>query len=533
MQANRGSASRRLATFTAACAVALVCVGSAVSRSAAPFDGATLSVDVETFGGQSFFIADVDLSGGSIPSAPAVAARVDLTVPSGYQIDLTGQAGAEVGAALGAVTSGGGSGFEFANGTIVVADPAAYAADPVAQACAPGTHTAVWNMTAQLLGNPIQLPMAVDQIDNPGGGPSYVIHYCPFAPPSAAYANGLVFLEFDLGLQLTAMPTAAGTYTWSALVTPASSWVADPASTFELRALVPIPNTLTAHARYEAKSHSAVITGRLAAGGKPRAGVSVYVQQSGLHDPSTAADVTDANGAFEVRRAVAATATFQVAVDDLTSSCLDPSTAPAGCKTQTLAAPPPVVTTAIVPRKSDPRVSIRSADQALARRSLLTLADFPGGQQLPGDTGIPCADFAPDLHTLTVSGRASSPYFVTASQREAAFATVSVFTSVMSAHTAFDKEAQLADMKCEAKDYASGLDPDAKVTRLTRVSLPGAGNELRAYRSLVTSSEGNVALDLVFVRVGRVVIELHLFALSTSDSAFEIQLAQALAHRAH
>ena len=174
----------------------------------------------------------------------------------------------------------------------------------------------------------------------------------------------------------------------------------------------------------------------------------------------------------------------------------------------------------------------RSADQALARRSLLTLADFPGGQLIPGDTGIPCAAFAPDLHALTVSGHASSPFFVTATQREAAYVTASVFTSVKSAHTAFDKEAQLADMKCEAKDYASGLDPDAKVTRLTRVSLPGAGNELRAYRSLVTSSLDNVALDLVFVRVGRVVIELHLFALSASDSALEVQLARALARRA-
>lgn len=533
MQANRGSARRRLVAFTAACAVALVCVGSAVSRSAAPFDGATLGVDVETLGAQSFFIADVDLTGDTLNnSAPGVAARVDLTVPAGYQLDLTGQVGAEVGAVLGGVTSGGGSGFEFVNGTVVVADPAAYAADPVAQACAPGTHTAVWSMTAQLLGNPIQLPIAVDQVDNPGGAPSYVVHYCPFVAPSTAYASGLVFVDFALGLQLVGVPNGVGTYTWSALVTPASSWTADPAGTFELRALVPLPNTLSAHARYEAKTHSAVITGRLAAGGKPRAGVSVYVHQSNVRDPDTPSDVTDANGAFEVRRPVAKTASFVVQVDDLAGSCIDPSTAPAGCKSQTLAAPPPAFATAIVPRKTDPRVSIRSADQALARRSLLTLADFPGGREVQGDTGVPCEAFAPDLHALTVSGRASSPFFVTASQREAAYATVSVFTSVKSAHTAFEKEAQLADMKCEAKDYASD-DPDAKVTKLTRVTLPGAGNELRAFRSLVTSPSDNVALDLVFVRVGRVVIELHLFALSTSDSAFEIQLAQSLARRAH
>src|ERR1044071_4874529 len=91
---------RGLVAFTAACAVALVCVGSAVSRSAAPFDGATLSVDVETVSGQSFFIADVDLAGHTLDSAPGVAARVDLTVPSGYQLGLTGPVGGEGGADL-------------------------------------------------------------------------------------------------------------------------------------------------------------------------------------------------------------------------------------------------------------------------------------------------------------------------------------------------------------------------------------------------------------------------------------------------
>jgi hypothetical protein len=517
---------RRLVALAAACVLALVCVGSAVSRSAA-FDGASLGVDVETFAGQTTVIADVDF-GGRPNGVPDVAERVDLTVPAGYQIDLTGGVGAEVGAVLGAVTSGTGNGFEFVNGRVVVADPAAYAADPAAQSCAPGPHTAVWNMSAQLLGNPINVPIAVDQSDN-----GYVIHYCPSVAPSSAFANGLVFLDFELGLVLTAVPTVPATYRWSALVTPANAWTADPANAFELRAVIPFPNVLTAHARYDAKTHSAAISGQLAAGGQPRYGVAVYVHQIGFDDPDTPADITDENGRFSVGRPVSKTTSFRVYVDDRTSSCFDPSTAPAGCKSETLPAPPPAYVTAIVPRKTDPRVSIRSSDQALAKRSLLTLADFPGGQALPGDTGIPCAAFAPDLRALTVSGHASSPFFVTANNREAAYVTASVFTSVKSAHTAFDKEAQLADMKCEARDYASGLDPDARVAKLTRVTLPTAGNELRAYRSLVTSTLDNVALDLVFVRVGRVVLELHLFALTSSDSAFEVQLARALAQRAH
>ena len=186
--------TRRLVALAAACVLALVCVGSAVSRSAA-FEGASLSVDVETFAGQTSVIADVDF-GGRSTGAPDVAGRVDLTVPAGYQIDLTGNVGAEVGAVLGAVTSGSGNGFEFVNGRVVVADPAAYAADPAAQACAPGSHTAVWSMMAQLLGNPIDVPIAVDQSDN-----GYVIHYCPFIAPSSAFASGLAFVDFELGLQ--------------------------------------------------------------------------------------------------------------------------------------------------------------------------------------------------------------------------------------------------------------------------------------------------------------------------------------------
>ena len=187
---------------------------------------------------------------------------------------------------------------------------------------------------------------------------------------------------------------------------------------------------LTAHAGYSAKTHSASISGQLVAGGKPRFGVAVYVHQIGVDDPDTPADITDDNGSFSVIRPVTKTTSFRVHVDDRTSSCFDPSTAPAGCKSETLPAPPPAYITAIVPRKTDPRVSVRSADQALAKRSLLTLADFPDGQQLPGETGIPCAAFAPDLHALTVSGHASSPFFVTANNREAAYVTASVFTSV-------------------------------------------------------------------------------------------------------
>ena len=71
----------KLVILVAACAIALACAGSAVSRAAAPFDSATLSVDVETLGGQSFVDADVDLSSAS-GSLPGIAARVDLTIPS-------------------------------------------------------------------------------------------------------------------------------------------------------------------------------------------------------------------------------------------------------------------------------------------------------------------------------------------------------------------------------------------------------------------------------------------------------------------
>src|SRR5439155_17186457 len=121
------------------------------------------------------------------------------------------------------------------------------------------------------------------------------------------------------------VPSGAGTYTWSALVTPASSWAPDPSGAFELRALVPIPNELTAHVRYDTKAQSAVLTGKLTAGGKPRGGVDVYVRTGGESSSLSPSATTDATGSFSARKPVAKTTTYLVGVADENGPCSDPS----------------------------------------------------------------------------------------------------------------------------------------------------------------------------------------------------------------
>jgi hypothetical protein len=525
---------RRIVSCVAACAVALVCVGSAVSRSAAPFDGASLDVGIETVAGQTYALTGVRLidPNAGDNAAPNIAARVDLTMAPGFQLDLTAKPGSRIGNFLAVSTTGKGSGADLLVASILVADPAAYAADPVAQACAPGTHAAVWTASGELLrGGTMEVPIAVDQIDV-GGAPAYVLHYCPSAPPSAASPDGVVLVFSDLAITLAGAPSAPGTSLWSAAVTPATpgSFAPDATGTFELRALVPTPNTLVAHGRYDAKAHTAVVTGTVTSAGAPRAGAAVYVARDDELHPAPVA-TTDAAGRFTVRRRIGKTTTYDVYIGNSYGPCADPSSAPGGCKGQTISTPEPVSVAAVVPRSTDPKVAIRGHDQALATRSLLTLADFPGGSVEQSEaTAIPCAGFAPQLHALTVTGQASSPFYDAAGGREGAFTNASVFRDIASAKTAFAKEAQAAALRCEATDYAGS---DGRVASLVRVTLPKAGNDIRAYRARVVLSDiGNVTLDLVFIRVGRVVVALHVYSVGGADSALDIRLSHLVAQRA-
>jgi hypothetical protein len=510
---------------------------AAGTRAAAGFDGAQLSVDYAAFVGQSFLALSVNLQGAlGSGGAPPVAAAVQIAVPAGFQLDLSKPAGAKLGdLSAGIESAADGSGFAFADGSIVVDAPATYAADPVAQACAPGVHAAVWRASVSVIGQVISLPIAVDAVTDPGATSAYTIRVCPLQAPSAALPAGSTFVLFSAVLlnEVTA-PTAPGNYTWSALVTPATNFVADPTGTFELRATLPLPRSLTLDAQYDPKAHAAVLSGNVSAAGKPTAGAAVSLvahdRNDKLIDLGTA--VTSASGAFRVRRPVDRTVDVEASIASTDGGpCTAPSTAPGGCVSETVAGPQGASATVIVPRKTDAKLVLLPRDQALARRSTLGGSDVPSNWiDVSGPAG-PCPGFAPNLKLLTVSGQAFSHSFLSADQATVASSTASVYVDRKSATTAFARIALPAAARCQARAIGSG-DSGTRMISVAPLAFPKIGDAARAFRAAVTIPQGVVNADLVFVRVGRVVIELDVYALGASEDGLEAVLARRLASRA-
>jgi hypothetical protein len=132
-------------------------------------------------------------------------------------------------------------------------------------------------------------------------------------------------------------PTTAGEYVSRAFVTPESAAGApDPGSMLEARFLDPIPHVLTLKGRYDAKSHAAVLTGRVMELGKPQAGAIVDLTRvNSFTLPKRVR--TSANGTFSARIKIASTTRFAADVPDSTGACPGPSTAPQGCASLTVA----------------------------------------------------------------------------------------------------------------------------------------------------------------------------------------------------
>lgn len=525
-----------LATALALAAFVLGGAQAAGTRAAAGFDGAQLIVDHAAFGGQSFLALTLNLQDAlAAGGIPPVAAAVQIAVPAGFQLDLSKPVGAAVGdLSAGIESAADGSGFAFADGPIVVDDPARYAADPVAQACAPGVHTAVWRASLTLGGQVTSVPLAIDAATDPGAASAYTIRVCPLSAPSATLPAGSTFVLFSAVLlnEVTA-PAAPGDYTWSALVTPANNFVADPTGTFELRAILPVPRSLTLAAQYDAKAHAAVLSGSVSAAGKPTAGAAVSLvahdRKDKLIDLGTVR--TDAAGAFRLRRPIDRTVDVAASIASTDGPCTAPSTAPGGCLSETVAGPQGASATVIVPRKTDAKLVLLPRDQALARRSTLGVSDVPSNWiDVAGPAG-PCPGFTPNLKPFTVSGQAFSHSFLSADQTAVASSTASVYADRKSATTALVRIALPAAARCQARAIGAGDSGPAPVSA-GPLAFPKIGDATRAFRAAVTIPQGVVNVDLVFVRVGRVVIELDMYALGASEDGLEAVLARRLASRA-
>lgn len=315
--------------------------------------GSKSALDIQSVSQGSGVGALVSASSGN-PGTPVPVAQVTIDLAPGYAASALAP-GAQAGFAVLSASSGSGlsGAIALVSGELTADDPARYATDLAAQACAPGPYTAVWRFSASVLGLSYTLPIFVG---HPTGDTQRVeLRFCP--PPLAGPdgkpvttapmpLTGAVFLLNGL-----AGPRARGTYTSSAYVTAAGATGApDSSTTTEARFLDPVPHTLTLAGRYDAKTHSAVLTGRVTSLGKPEPGATVeYVRANSASQPRHVR--TSRTGSFATRVRIAATTTFLAVVPDSTRSCAGPSAAPRGCASLTLAGTNARVVRVAVPRR--------------------------------------------------------------------------------------------------------------------------------------------------------------------------------------
>lgn len=277
-----------------------------------------------------------------------------------------------------------------------------------------------------------------------------------------------------------------------------------------MRSVVPLPQSLTLRAKHDPKAKSVVLRGKLTALGQPRAGVPIDLSgyspsSDGFTDFGSVR--TNAAGEFSIRRKIARTTQFLASADAEAGPCKAPSTAPQGCVSESVTPPSPARAAVVVRRKTDAKLAVRRADRVQAREANLKPSDFP-----PGWTSFPqltplelCPTYAPNLSKLTSTGEAQSPIFLTG-ETSAAASRSAVYATDAEARTAFGKEAVRAVADCIADDArANG---GATVQAVGSLSFPRLGEQARAFRIVVSDPNGDLYLDLVSFRRGRVVVHL-------------------------
>ena len=273
---------------------------------------------------------------------PATAAEVEkwtLYVPAGYGFGAADPPGTPEGHVALETAS------DIGLGDLKAADPAKYVNSPQAQACAPGSHAAVWVMKFDgLASTPIPtIPIYIDPTSGTDTAlGAYELQAClplaelesPGGPPLGSRLRTLA-LEFT---HLT-NPAASSLYVWRAFVSnPDTSGNPDPSTTYELRADMPLPAKLTLTTKYDRKHHRARLSGRLTTPAMPVAGIPVGLfRPSGLFGWKFVAGTrTATDGSYTFSRTVKKSTTFGAAASSI-GDCNGASVALNGCVDETLA----------------------------------------------------------------------------------------------------------------------------------------------------------------------------------------------------
>jgi hypothetical protein len=251
------------------------------------------------------------------------AERVTTVIPSGYGVNLAHAVGTKLGGA--SLITHANAWFD---GALVEMDPAAYASNPSAESCDPGTHVAVWVMNVSKGGTTLAIPIAVDQVAS-----GYRLTICFDNEHAQALAvSGISFYVKDWFTN----PTSPGRYMFDAIVTPfAADGSPSASSAYELRAYEPLPRALTTAPTYNPRTKVFAVSGVLTIQGKLAAGVPVAIFNAGVKaGPVFVGSATTGTGGkytFKKRLARAPKYEYSLAAPYVSASCPAPSPAPAGC----------------------------------------------------------------------------------------------------------------------------------------------------------------------------------------------------------
>jgi hypothetical protein len=269
-----------------------------------------------------------------VPAGAAEAGKVTLYVPDRYGLNPADPPGTREGDDF--IDAG----SDFGLGDLRAADPA-YIDPGQAQACAPGSHDAVWTLQFDLSSTSLTVPVYIDRTSGEEAAlGAYKLQICLPLAHVASQAGGwpLGSRVKALGLSFTRItnPGSAGVYVWRAFVSnPDATGNPDASTTYELRSDMPLPAKLSLAGRFDRAHHRAIFSGRLTTPSLPAGGlrISLY-RRVGVFWRNVGSTRTSASGSYKFVRRQSKTTTYGTEVWAI-GTCNGTSTAPRGCATET------------------------------------------------------------------------------------------------------------------------------------------------------------------------------------------------------
>jgi hypothetical protein len=257
--------------------------------------------------------------------------RMTIIVPSGYAVNLAHASGFTIGLAyLSTVAIGGGGKETIFQGPLVAMARTAYASNPSAQACLPGTPTAAWEMRVRAGAHLLDIPIAIGRSS---AGTEFTLCF------DDEHALGLEVSTVQFFPKLSfATPSVGGKYLFDAVVTPfAPDGTADASGAYELRAYEDLPASLTATATYSRSARTLTVRGTLKVAGKTPGGASIKVRALSSINAATSTllgqTLTNARGGYVFNKRLAAPPKYLFSETTPTgyAACSGTSPQPAGC----------------------------------------------------------------------------------------------------------------------------------------------------------------------------------------------------------